>query len=156
MSASVPLGRSGVPRGRVGRASFALAALRFAIAALLLVTGAAKLADVPGFADALATYRAFPDRWIVPLAAAIPAVELLLAAWMLSGRKLFGAGAASAALHLGYAILAATTLARGVFVPNCGCFGAFLARPLTPVTVAGDAALVAGSIALAALSRRTA
>ncbi|MBC8645596.1 MAG: hypothetical protein H7X85_00410, partial [Thermoanaerobaculia bacterium] len=42
---------------------------------------------------------------------------------------------------------------RGIAVPNCGCFGVFLARPLTWGTVLEDGGMVAASLALAALAR---
>jgi len=130
--------------------------LRFAIAAILLSTAAGKLLDVRGFAGVLETYRAFPEWTLLPLAAAVLAAELCLALWLLSGRSLFAAGLASAGMHLAYAAWAAVTLARGVSVENCGCFGVFLARPLTGSTVVEDSALVVASVALALLSRDTA
>lgn len=133
--------------------SGARAFLRFAIAALLLVTAAGKLLDVAGFAAVLDSYRAFPAWALVPTAVAVPLTELALAAWLLSGRRLGGAAGASAGMHAAYAGWAATTLARGVAVPNCGCFGVFLARPLSWGTVLEDAVMVAASLALIALAR---
>lgn len=133
--------------------SRARASLRFAISALFLVTAAGKLLDIPGFAAVLETYRAFPEWALIPTAILVPLAEIGLAAWLLSGMRLTAAASASAGLHAAYGGWAAMTLARGVSVPNCGCFGVFLARPLSWSTVAEDGAMIAASLALAALAR---
>jgi len=128
--------------------------LRFAIGLILLATAVGKFLDIPGFAAVLATYEAFPEWSLFPLAVTAPAAELLLAGWLFSGRKLFGAALVSAAMHAAYGAWAAITLARGLDLPNCGCFGIFLVRPLTWSTVLEDSAVVAASLALFLLSRR--
>ena len=128
--------------------------LRFAIAAILLGTAAGKLLDVTGFAAVLETYRAFPTRVLMPLAVAIPAAELLLAAWLFSGWKLSAAAVGSAGIHLAYAAWSAVTILRGLRLANCGCFGATLKRPLGWSTVAEDLGLVAASVLLFFLSLR--
>lgn len=129
------------------------ALLRFGIAAILLVTAAGKSLDIPGFAAVLRTYEAFPESALLPLALLVLVAEGGLAAWLLTGRNLFGAALVSAAMHAAYAVWAGATLARGLKVPNCGCFGVFLARPLTRSTVIEDAVMVAASLTLAFLSR---
>ncbi len=122
------------------------ATLRFFIGLVLLATGAGKLLDVRGFADVLRTYQALPEGLVAPLSLAVPLVELVLAAWLLSGRRRAGAALASAAMHLVYAAWAVGGLARGLRLENCGCFGVFLARPLTWRTVVEDAVMVALSL----------
>ncbi len=126
--------------------------LRFGIGLVLLVTSAGKLADVRGFATVLETYRSFPEAALQPLAVGISAAELSLAIWLLSGRHLWGAAAASAAMHIAYAAFSAATLGRGIEIDNCGCFGVFSARPLTAVTVVEDLVMAALSLALLRLS----
>jgi uncharacterized membrane protein YphA (DoxX/SURF4 family) len=140
-----------VTGGRLARG--ARTVLRFAIAALLLVTATGKVLDLRGFASVLETYRAFPDEALIPLAVLIPLLEVALAAWLLTGRRLPSAALASAAMHAAYGVWAGVTLARGISVPNCGCFGVFLTRPLTWGTVLEDGVMVAASLALAALAR---
>jgi len=127
--------------------------LRFAIAGVLLVTAAGKLLDVPGFAAVLDSYRALPAWSLVPIAVMVPVAELALGAWLVFGRALRAAANASAAMHAAYGVWAAATLARGVIVPNCGCFGVFLARPLTWGTVLEDGVMVGASLALALLAK---
>lgn len=118
------------------------------------MTAAGKLLDITGFAAILRTYEAFPEWALLPLALMVPVAEGGLAAWLLTGRNLFGAALVSAAMHAAYAVWAGVTLARGLQVPNCGCFGIFLARPLTWSTVIEDGVMVAASLTLALLSRR--
>ncbi len=141
-------------RGALPRIVLALP--RFAIAAILAATAAGKLLDVPGFAEVLRTYEAFPSSSLLPIAIAVAAAESLLAVWLATGRLLPAAAASAAAMHAAYGAFAALTLARGLRPPNCGCFGVFLARPLTWATVAEDGALAALSLALVVLARRCA
>jgi hypothetical protein len=128
--------------------------LRLFLGLVLLATAAGKLLDVPGFAEVLRTYQAFPDAALRPLALAVPLVELALAVWLFSGRRLAAAAALAAVLHGIYAIWAAATLLRGLRVPNCGCFGVFFARPLGWRTVAEDGVLLGLSVWLLVLARK--
>ena len=130
--------------------------LRLFLGLVLLATAVGKLADVRGFAGVLRAYEAFPEASLVALAAAIPIAELALALWLFSGRGLEGAALAALVLHVVYAAWAALSLARGLRLENCGCFGVFLARPLGWRTVAEDLVLAAASAALLALAVRRA
>ena len=139
------------------RAAFRLAAvLRCVIALVLVATSLGKLLDLAGFAAVLRSYEALPGSVIGPMAAAVPLAELVLAAWLLSGRRLPVASLVSVALHLLYAAWAAIGILRGLRLANCGCFGVFFARPLTWRTVLEDgvmAALSAGLFLAAMRSR---
>jgi hypothetical protein len=132
----------------------AAALLRWTIGLVLVATGAGKLLDIRGFAEILRSYEILPAGSLLPLAVAVPMAELALAFWLFSGRRLVGAGAASAGMHLAYAAWSAAALMRGLSLSNCGCFGVFLARPLTGQTVAEDLVMVALSVALAVCARR--
>ncbi|MEO8430875.1 MAG: MauE/DoxX family redox-associated membrane protein [Acidobacteriota bacterium] len=127
--------------------------LRLAIGAILFVTAIGKLLDVPGFARVLGTYRALPDAAVFPAAVAVPAAELLLALWLFSDRRPLGAAVAALLMHLAYAAWSATAILRGLALPNCGCFGVFLPRPLGWSTVAEDL-VVAGACAWLAAAAR--
>jgi hypothetical protein len=127
--------------------------LRFVIAAILLSTAVGKLLDVRGFAGILRGYRALPEGFVLLLAAGVPMLEIALAGWLASGRLLRGAAAASALLHGAYAAWSASALLRGLELANCGCFGVFLARPLTWGTVAEDGVLVLLSLLLLRIAR---
>jgi hypothetical protein len=128
--------------------------LRFAIALILIATAVGKFLDLPGFAKVLGTYQAFEEWVLLPLAILIPTVEILLASWLVAGRRLYAAALVSAALHMGYALWSATSILRGLRLENCGCFGVFLARPLRWSTVLEDLVLVGISLMLAGLVRR--
>jgi hypothetical protein len=130
--------------------------LRFAIGAILLATAVGKLLDVPGFARVLGDYRAFPPGALVPIAVAVPLAELALAVWLFSGRKLAAAAIVSALMHGLYAAWSAAAVLRGLKLPNCGCFGVFLVRPLGWSTVVEDLVMVGASLGLWVLVRRRA
>lgn len=142
-------------RVTLGAALWARRSLQAFLVFLLAVTGVAKLIDVSSFAAVLETYQVLPTRMLLPVALLVPLLELLLAGWLLSGRALERAALASALLHLSYAGWAGLALLRGVEVPNCGCFGAFLARPLNGWTLVEDFVMVAVSLTLAALAQPT-
>ena len=130
--------------------------LRGAIGTILLATAVGKFLDIPGFARILGQYQTFPERALFPLAVAIPAVELAVGLWLFSGRNLVGAALVSTAMHLTYAAWSAISVLRGLRLPNCGCFGVFLARPLTWATVIEDLTLAGASAALFVLALRRA
>lgn len=132
----------------------AIALLRGALALVLLLTGLGKALDISGFAEVVATYGVLPRPLLLPAALALTATELALSAWLASGWRLRYAGLAAAALHAMFLVWASIALARGLAIPNCGCFGIFFARPLSTVTLLEDALLIAASVTLAALSRR--
>lgn len=100
----------------------------------VLITGAGigKLLDVPGFAQIIHTYKTGLPTWLIwPLAIAVIAVEMIIGLAILSGRFVHRAAFAAIIMHGGYVFLLTTTLLRGVVIKDCGCFGTFLARPLT-------------------------
>jgi hypothetical protein len=124
------------------------------IAVVLGATAIGKLLDLPGFVQVLRTYQALPEFALWPVALGMPLAELLVAAWLVAGRRLRGAAFASAGLHAAYAVWSAAAVLRGLKLPNCGCFGVFLRRPLGWHTVFEDVAMLAISLALAALAGR--
>ncbi|HEX7253842.1 MAG TPA: MauE/DoxX family redox-associated membrane protein [Thermoanaerobaculia bacterium] len=128
--------------------------LRLAIGLVLFATAAGKFLDIAGFARILESYEAFPRDWSLRVAWLVPSVELLLALWLFSSRRLRGAAWSALLMHLFYAAWSATALIRGPRLSNCGCFGIFLARPLTWATVGEDLAMAALSAALLRLARR--
>jgi hypothetical protein len=130
--------------------------LRFFVAAVLLATAAGKVLDVRGFAAVLESYGAIADWALLPLAVAIPLLELAVGLWLVSGRRLAAAALASAAMHFLYAGWSAASVLRGLKLANCGCFGVSFARPLGWSTVAEDGGMTVLSLALYALARRPA
>ena len=128
--------------------------LRVLIALVLLAAAIGKLIDLPGFTLVLRGYRFFPVPLLWPVAVVITGAELLLACWLLWGKALRRAAQAATALHLLYAAWSAFMLLRDKPILNCGCFGSFIARPLSWATVAENLVLTALCLALYALCSR--
>jgi uncharacterized membrane protein YphA (DoxX/SURF4 family)/thiol-disulfide isomerase/thioredoxin len=88
-----------------------------------LISGAAKLRSGPAFTHAVADYRILPPPLVQPVAFALPAAELALAAALLSGWHVREAAFASILLLLVFAVAVAVNLRRDRRIP-CFCFGA--------------------------------
>lgn len=109
---------------------------------LMAATGIAKLLDMPGFITVVDSYRSLPAILLAPAAWALMLTELALAAWLLWGRYLRHAALLIVLMHFMYLIWLLMALARGLELENCGCFGVYLARPLTWFTPLEDLSLL--------------
>lgn len=109
--------------------------------ALLIVAGAAKLSDMPGFVAVVDTYRVLPEVLLWPAAWALALGELGLGLWLMAGRSP-AAALAVLALHAVYLAWLTLAYARGLDLPNCGCFGVHWPRPLTLQTFLEDGVLL--------------
>ena len=158
-SESEPVSSS--PTKSVGAVVWARRTCQWFVGLVLLSTGLGKLLDVPGFMGVIHTYQFFP-AWAEPaVAVAFVVAELRLAEWILRGRGVAGwglarAGLASTVLHVCFTGWATLSLLRGLKIDNCGCFGVFLARPLTWGTVLEDVFMTGVSLALWRLAAREA
>jgi len=150
MAVSDPQHRSGQPRPLC---RWALHGLRLVIGLLLAVTAVGKGLDLPGFAKVVGTFQVFPEYLWLPAAVLVTATEALLSVALLTERGLRKAALGSLLLHLGFTAWASVALLRGLAIPNCGCFGVFLARPLTWSIVVEDSVLALLSLVLYGLSR---
>ena len=132
--------------------------LRAFFCVLMLATGATKALDMPGFAEVVASYQSLPGWFIMPGAWLLMLSELVLGVWLLIGPR-FGlrvtpAALAIVAMHLMYLGWLIVAYARGLDLPNCGCFGVYWPRPLTWVTLVEDSVLLVGAGAFFMLTRR--
>ena len=115
---------------------------RLVLAGVFLAAAAPKLADPAAFATAIANYQAFPDALVNLIATIVPALELvgalaLLTAWRRGGALLLGG------LLLGFTVLLAVSLARGLDL-SCGCFGAAVqAEPVSALHLLRNVGLLA-------------
>lgn len=111
------------------------------LAALLLAMATGQLLDSAGFFDILETYDAGPD----PLALILGVV--LIVGEVVGGVSLltrFDVGPPVAlAVAVLWTVLGAQAFARGLVVPNCGCFGVYLGQPLRWWVLVQDAEFVA-------------
>ena len=128
--------------------------LQYFIAAILLATGIGKALDVQGFVDVLMTYQMLADWMLYPVALAMIVIELSLSLWLFSGYFLVWGAFASLGLHIIFSCVASIAYLRGLDIPNCGCFGVFLARPLDGWTIVEDLVMVAISGLLILLVRK--
>jgi uncharacterized membrane protein YphA (DoxX/SURF4 family) len=122
--------------------------LRLFFAALLLISGGAKLVDIHGFVGVVESYAALPTALTPPSAWALAITEVALGLWLLSRWKPSAAAIVLIALHALYLLWLLVALARGLSLPNCGCFGVYWPRPLTWQSPLEDMALLLFAIML--------
>ncbi len=110
------------------------------LAAVFAVAGAAKLRNLPAFADALRAFGIAPRlRPVLALALALTEVGIAIALVVPVGAAAWAAGAALALLTLFSGVMV-RTLALGRR-PPCNCFGQLATDPVGPVTLARNAGL---------------
>lgn len=93
------------------------------LGATFLAAALPKIADPPGFLEAIHAYRLVPEGALPPMALTLPWLELLLALALISGLLRRSAAWAAFALLLVFIGALGIDLARGIPV-DCGCFGA--------------------------------
>jgi uncharacterized membrane protein YphA (DoxX/SURF4 family) len=96
-----------------------------------LYAGFIKIADPPGFAQALFNYHILPGWMINPLAICLPWVEVLAGAGLLIGIMIPGGALVVSGLLAVFAVVLGISLMRGLNVA-CGCFStSAAAEPIT-------------------------
>ena len=131
------------------RAETWVTGLAWALAALNLAAASGKLLDLHGFVAVLGEYRLAPAALLLPMAVLVVGLEigagigLLVLGWR---RR---AALVAAALATVNGIVLSVTLLRGIPLANCGCFGVYLARPLTILSPLEDVALLVAALLVA-------
>lgn len=115
---------------------------RWFIAIILILAALGKMLDLKGYYDVLITYQLFPDFTLWPIVIFMPLLELFIAFSMISKWQLHNGALASILLHAAFAVVLVFELLRGTQIPNCGCFGVFMARPLTWATPVEDIMMI--------------
>ncbi len=110
---------------------------------ILIATGLGKALDISGFVEVIAAYQLLPETGNILVAYSLPFVELLTGLALFTGYALIMAAWSAVLLHIVMLIASTVTLLRGIHLDNCGCFGVFLARPLTLQTPIEDGVLLA-------------
>ncbi|MFM8316410.1 MAG: MauE/DoxX family redox-associated membrane protein, partial [Deltaproteobacteria bacterium] len=128
--------------------------LQLLLGLLFLTTSIGKLLDNMGFSAILRTYELFPSSLVMPLALTLSISEFFLGSWIVLNRKTRLCANIALGINIFYLLLAVATNLRGLKIPNCGCFGVFLARPMTWMTVIEDIIVVFFSTTYALLERR--
>ena len=94
--------------------------VRLAIAVIFLWSGVTKIFDPGSFAVIIDAYGLLPETWIMPVAIALPVLELI------AGVGLLFDASGSLTLTTGLLLLFIAILGYGVFLGldvDCGCFG---------------------------------
>ena len=119
---------------------------RVFFALLLLASAVGKLLDMPGFYGIVRSYQLLSDTRIALAAWALSLTELAVGAALgmtSAGLKLRTAVVGLLVLlHVFYLFGLTTALARGLALPNCGCFGVYWPRPLSAWSVLEDVVLL--------------
>lgn len=115
---------------------------------LMFASGTGKLLDMPGFYAVVATYRMMPEALIPPAAWALTLFEIGMGVALVLQKTRARAALLLLPLHLFYLMGMSQALLRGLKLPNCGCFGVYWARPLTPWSLVEDAVLLALAVFL--------
>ena len=93
------------------------------LAAAFLAAAWPKIADPPGFAEAIHPYGLVPEGYLAPMALVLPWLEALIGLALLSGLARRSAALLASLLLLVFMGALAINLWRGHPV-DCGCFGA--------------------------------
>lgn len=105
------------------RQAAALAA-RLVVGAVLVYAGASKAAaPAEEFALVIQSYDVAPLSMALPLAGLLPWLELIVGWALLLGVETSTAAAAAVALFGAFLAALGSVVARGIQIPNCGCFG---------------------------------
>lgn len=133
------------------RRAFVLTARVFFIA-LMLASATGKLLNMPGFYDIVRNYHMVPEPLLIPSAWALTLFELALGVTLVSTawRQVVWC---LVPLHLFYLAGLSQALLRGLHLSNCGCFGVYWARPLTPYSIVEDLVLLSLAVLFYRLSR---
>ncbi len=123
MSASPHISAAG--RGRIHRfLAVAAPVARIAAGGALVLSGYLKAVRPPEeFAASLEAYWLLPVSLLVPLARVIPWVELMTGLALAAGYGSRAAAGAAGGLYALFIFVLGQSLARGLKIADCGCFG---------------------------------
>lgn len=128
---------------------------RIFVGLILISTGLGKLLDMSGFVWVLDAYQIMPLWMSRIIAYTLPFIEFVTGLMLVySSRPQFAAWIA-VLLHVVMLSVVTITYQRGIEIENCGCFGVFLARPLTLQTLFEDLFMLTMSIFALFLVYRT-
>lgn len=102
-----------------------------------------QLSDLGGFVGILETYRLGGGITAAVLAPALVAGELLAGIGLLRSRTGHRPATMAVAVGATWTVLAALAFARGLDLPNCGCFGVHAGQPLRWWVLVEDAQFIA-------------
>lgn len=96
---------------------------RLLLGGVFVLAAVGKLAAPAAFATAVERYGLLPLAVVVPVATALPWLELLLGAYLLVGLFTRFSAIVALALLAAFGTALASALLRGLSLEGCGCFG---------------------------------
>ena len=96
--------------------------LRVGLGVVALVAGATKIGDLPASVRAVRAYELLPEALASAAGSALPFVEIVLGALLVTGLLTRWAALAFGLLLVAFAVGIASAWARGLAI-DCGCFG---------------------------------
>ena len=124
--------------------------LRFLLALVFAVAAISKLQNADEFHGVVRNFRLLPEAVDGAFAAALPWVELVIAASLLLGIATLASGAIAGVLLLVFAAAIAINIVRGRTEIDCGCFRQGMRQRLNWALVARNIALCAAALWVAA------
>jgi hypothetical protein len=121
---------------------------RIAVGGVLFYAGFMKaIAPAAEFAAVIDTYRLLPVEFLMPVAVALPWIEMWIGTFLIAGFETRYSAVASATLFGGFLLFLGSAILRKIDLTSCGCFGTNLLSPKE--TLGMDVVLLLLSIALA-------
>jgi uncharacterized membrane protein YphA (DoxX/SURF4 family) len=122
---------------------------RLTLAFFFVPASLAKLLDHRAFSRGLRAYDVVPERLVVPLAATLSGVELVLGLALVVGVAPPMAGALAATLLAAFLGAAGVNIVRGRQI-DCHCYGVAATTRIGPAIVARDVALMVIAVGITA------
>jgi len=98
--------------------------LRILLGSTFVLSGWLKLTRPPEeFAAIIREYQMLPESLLLPLAQTLPWFELAAGAYVILGLFTTYCAGFITAMLLGFVVILCFTLARGINLEDCGCFG---------------------------------
>jgi hypothetical protein len=116
---------------------------RVCVGLVFLLAAAQKASHWRILSGVIANYRLLPRMMVVPAAALLPPLEMIVGMLLLSAIAMPLAALAAIALLAVFAVAMAANLRRGRSAIDCGCGQSFLAQTLSWTLVARNAVLAA-------------
>jgi len=96
--------------------------LRIGLGVVAIAAGASKIGDIPASVRAVRAYELLPEPLVVAAGSALPFVEIVLGALLVTGLLTRWAALGFGLLLVAFAVGIASAWARGLAI-DCGCFG---------------------------------
>ena len=111
--------------------------VRLIAAGVWIVSGAAKIPSIQGFAVLVQRYAILPSFLAVPFAYVLPFAEIGIGIYLAAGLFVRGTALVGTLLFAAFLTAQISAMARGISL-DCGCFGAIAQTQVGPLTLLRD------------------